>query len=293
MTGLFEGDLEEALMPPFDVPVREEGVADGLHRIITEFSCGSSLTMRLHCSCTTHTRDVVLSQESIMGNLLSKCDQEAISFHEHLQWCSALPLPTAFKKRRYRLDQLRFSRDPGPVPVCFAAALDICVPFSAQFTPTQIRGLKKTFLAYAHKHSDKAIWKTILQLAMRMPGGNSDELIHDRFCGLVLWITFEEKRNSKLIELIHFAAANYFFHEVHPKCVSTVAQALLDVSPSKTCAYQSCKSGCMLRNTYTCSGCGVVTYCGTYCQQAAWESHKDICRLFQTYGRNACPEMSS
>ena len=47
MNGLFEGDLEDALMPPFEVPVREEGVADGLPRIIPEFSCGSRLTMRV------------------------------------------------------------------------------------------------------------------------------------------------------------------------------------------------------------------------------------------------------
>ena len=228
-----------------------------------------------------------------MGNTLSKCGKVLVNIHERMQWCRALGLDIACKKESYTLDQLLFSRDPGCMPYSFAEALDICMPPSAQFTATQIRGLKEMFLAYVLKHSDKATWTNVLQLAVKMTGGNSVELIEDRFCGLVLWITFEEKRNSKLIKLIHSAAAIFFRHEVHSKCVSTVAQALLDVSPSKTCAYQFCPSGCMLRHSYTCSGCGVVTYCGTYCQKAAWESHKDICRLFQTYGRNACPEMSS
>ena len=63
-----------------------------------------------------------------------------------------------------------------------------------------------------------------------------------------------------------------------------LSQALpLDVSASKTCAYQYCPSGCMLRHSYTCSGCGVVTYCSKNCQKAAWETHKDLCRLYQNY----------
>ena len=128
------------------------------------------------------------------------------------------------------------------------------------------------------KHPDRAFWTHLAVAAVKIKGGNSVELIEDRYCGLALWITFEEKRNSQLISLIHSAAAN-FFHEVDPKCVSIVAKALLDVSQSKTCGYKSCPSGCMLKHSYTCSGCRVVTYCSTYCQKAAWETHKDICRL--------------
>ena len=179
-----------------------------------------------------------------------------------------------------------FTRDPGRMPYSFAEALDICMPPSPKFTATQMRGLKEVFLAYVLKNSDKAFWTHLLEVAVRMKGGNSVELIEDRFCGLGLWITFEEKRNSQLISLIHSAAAS-FFHEIDPKCVSIVAKALLDVSPSKTCAYQFCPSGCMLKHSYTCSGCGVVTYCSSFCQKAAWETHKDICRLHQNYVRNA------
>ena len=40
MPGLREGDLEDALMRPFELPPREEGEADGLPRIILECSPG-------------------------------------------------------------------------------------------------------------------------------------------------------------------------------------------------------------------------------------------------------------
>ena len=222
------------------------------------------------------TRDFVLSQDSIMGNKLSKCAR--LSLHERMQWCDSLGLVCT--EESYTLDQVTFSRDPGPMPYSFAEALDICMPSSPKFTATQMRGLKEVFLAYVFKHSGEAFWTFLLELAVRSKGGKSVELIEDRFCGQCLWITFEEKRNSQLIRLIHSAAAR-FCHEVDPKCVSIVAKALLDVSPSKTCAYQFCPSGCMLKHSYTCSGCGVVTYCSTYCQKAAWATHKDICRLHQ------------
>ena len=232
------------------------------------------------------TRELVLPQDSIMGNKLSKC--ATLSFHERMQWWRSLGFDFASEGDRLvtTLGQLKFNRDPGPMPYSFAEALDICMPPSPKFTATQMRGLKEVFLAYVLKHSDKAFWTHLREVAVRMKGGNSVELIEDRYCGLALWITFEEKRNSQLISLIHSAAAS-FFHGVNPECVSIVSQQLLDVSASKTCAYKSCPSGCMLRHSYTCSGCGVVTYCSTYCQKAAWATHRDICRLHQNYVRNA------
>ena len=71
-------------------------------------------------------RELVLPQESIMGNTLSKCGKVLVNLHERMQWCRALGLDIACKKESYTVDQLLFSRDPGPVPDCFAAALDIC-----------------------------------------------------------------------------------------------------------------------------------------------------------------------
>ena len=47
MTGLREGDLEDALMRPFELPPREEGEAEGLPRIILEFSRGRRSTLRV------------------------------------------------------------------------------------------------------------------------------------------------------------------------------------------------------------------------------------------------------
>ena len=47
MPGLREGDLEDALMRPFELPPREEGEADGLPRIILEFSRGRRPTLRV------------------------------------------------------------------------------------------------------------------------------------------------------------------------------------------------------------------------------------------------------
>ena len=235
-------------------------------------------------SCT-HIHALVLSQVSIMGSNLSKC--ATLSVHERMQWMRSLGL-VAPKADKFgaRISQLKYNRDPGPMPSSFAESLDICMPTSPKFNPTQLRGLKDVIQIYMLKHPDKAFWAQLLVVAGKIKGGNSMELIEDLYCGLALWITFEEKRNSQLIRLIHSAAAS-FVHGVNPECVSIVSQQLLDVSASKTCAYKSCPSGCMLRHSYTCSGCGVVTYCSKYCQKAAWETHKDLCRLYQNYTGNA------
>ena len=211
-----------------------------------------------------------------------------LSLHERMQWCRSLGLDFASNGYKIRAtpDQLNFNRDPGPMPYSFAEALDICMTPSPKFNPTQMRGLKDVLLTFMLKHPDKAFWEHLAVAAVMMKGGNSVELIEDRYCGLALWIIFEEKRNSQLISLIHSAAAS-FFHEVDPKCVSIVGNALLQVNPSKTCAHKSCPSGCMLKHSYTCSGCRVVTYCSAHCQKAAWETHKDICRFYQNYTRKA------
>ena len=222
------------------------------------------------------TRDFVLSQDSIMGNKLSKCAR--LSLHERMQWCDSLGL--VYTRKSYTLDQVKFSRDPGTMPHSFAEALAMCMPLSPKFTATQMRGLKDVIVAYVLKHPDDVFWTQLVELAVMIKGGKSLDLIEDWFCGICLWITFEEKRNSSLIRLIHSAAAS-FCHEVDRKGVSTVAKAFLEVSRSKTCAYQHCPSGCVLKHSYTCSGCRVVTYCSTYCQNAAWATHKDICRHYQ------------
>ena len=224
---------------------------------------------------------LVLSQVSIMGSNLSKC--ATLSVHEGMQWMRSLGL-VASKADKFvaRISELKYNRDPGPIPYSFAESLDICMPTSPKFNPTQLRGLKDVMQIYMLKHPDKAFWAHLVVVAGKIKGGNSMELIQDCYCGLALWITFEEKRNSQLISLIHSAASS-FLHGVNPECVSIVSQQLLDVSASKTCAYKSCPSGCMLRHSYTCSGCGVVTYCSKKCQKAAWETHKDLCRLYQNY----------
>ena len=237
-------------------------------------------TPKLHtytCACSVSV--------SIMGSNLSKC--ATLSVHERMQWMRSLGL-VAPKADKFgaRISQLKYNRDPGPMPSSFAESLDICMPTSPKFNPTQLRGLKEVIQIYMLKHPDKAFSAQLLVIAGKIKGGNSMELIEDLYCGLALWITFEEKRNSQLIRLIHSAAAS-FFHGVNPECVSIVSQQLLDVSASKTCAYKSCPSGCMIRHSYKCSACGVVTYCSKSCQKAAWETHKDLCRLYQKYTGNA------
>ena len=219
-----------------------------------------------------------------MGNTFSKSVK--LSLQERVQWFRSLGSCSHEKKETVSVDRVLFSRHPGPVPLSFKDALDKCIFPSPNFTAIQMRGLRDVFIAYVLIQSDYSFWMNLLELAWKMKGGTSVDLIVDRFVGLGWWITFEEKRNSQLIRLIHSAAAR-FCHEVDPKCVSIVAKALLHVNPSKTCAHKSCPSGCMLKHSYTCSGCRVVTYCSTYCQKAAWETHKDICRLYQNYTRKA------
>ena len=166
-------------------------------------------------SCT-HIHVLVLSQVSIMGSNLSKC--ATLSVHERMQWMRSLGLvaPKA-DKFDVKLSQLKYNRDPGPIPYSFAESLDICMPTSPKFNATQLRGLKDVIQIYMLKHPDKAFWAHLLVVAGKIKGGNSMELIEDRYCGLALWITFEEKRNSQLISLIHSAAAS-FFHGVNPEC---------------------------------------------------------------------------
>ena len=220
-----------------------------------------------------------------MGNTFSKFVK--LSLHERVQWFRSLGSCSHEKKEKFSVGQVLFSRDPGPVPLSFAEALDMCIFPSPNFTPIQMRGLRDVFVAYVLMRSDSSFWMSLLELAWKMKGGTSVDLIVDRFVGLGWWITFEEKRNSQLTKLIHSAAAR-FSHEVNPQYVTIVAKALIHVSPSKTCAYQFCPSGCMLEHTYTCSGCGVVTYCSKKCQKDAWVTHRDICRLYQNYVRNDC-----
>ena len=222
-----------------------------------------------------------------MGNTFSKFVK--LSLHERVQWTFSLGSCSHEKKETVSVDRVLFSRHPGPVPISFKDALDKCIFPSPNFTPIQMRGLRDVFIAYVLIQSDYSFWMNLLELAWTMKGGSSVDLIVDRFVGLGWWITFEEKRNSHLTNLIH-TAANRFSREVNPQYVTIVAKALNHVSPSKTCANQFCPSACALEHTYTCSGCGVVTYCSESCQLAAWVTHKEVCRLYQKYVRNACAD---
>ena len=167
-------------------------------------------------SCT-HIHGLVLSQVSIMGSNLSKC--ATLSVHERMQWMRSLGLvaPKA-DKFDVKLSQLKYNRDPGPMPYSFAEALDICMTPSPKFNPTQMRGLKDVLLTYMLKHPDKGFWTHLVVVAVKIKGGNSMELIDDRYCGLALWITFEEKRNSQLISLIHSAAARFSMGSTQDVC---------------------------------------------------------------------------
>ena len=226
-----------------------------------------------------------------MGNKLSKF--ATVSLHERIQWTRAKGDEGVVGVKSYPVDEVLLTRDPGPMPFTFAEAINQCQPPFPRFNAKQMGGLKEVFVEYAIKHWDNDFQALMMELAVKMKGDSSMELIKDRFCALVLWITLEEKRNSQLHRLINSAAAQ-FLHGAKPKDVTTVAKTLLAVDPSKTCAYRFCPSGCVLEHSYTCIGCGVVTYCSTDCQKAAWETHKEICRIHQNCNSlRACRGKSS
>ena len=140
----------------------------------------------------TRTREFVLSQESIMGNKLSKFATQSV--HERIQWARALrDERVATQNKCLTLNQVSLTRDPGPMPFSFAEAIDQYQPTFPEFNGKQMGGLKEVFLACAIKQSDNDFWTYMMELAVMLKRGNSVELIKDRFCALVLWITFEEK----------------------------------------------------------------------------------------------------
>ena len=133
-----------------------------------------------------------------MGNKLSKF--ATVSVHERLQWTRALRdkgvvgVTLPFVSKGYAIDQVSFTRDPGPIPFTFAEAINQCQPPFPRFNAKQMGGLKEVFVEYAFTHWDNDLQALMMELAVKMKGESSMELIMDRFCALVLWITLEEKK---------------------------------------------------------------------------------------------------
>lgn len=44
---------------------------------------------------------------------------------------------------------------------------------------------------------------------------------------------------------------------------------------------QCSNCGDIREKLYTCSGCGLETYCSTACQKSSWKHHKALCQLMQ------------
>ena len=208
-----------------------------------------------------------------MGSNQSKF--ETIGLAETIQRAKAEGAPP----RVYHIpvEKIKFSADPGDLPVSFRAALIECSSSLSQLNNRQVRGLGAGLYWYAyldeHLHH-------FLTLAQEMKGSEAEaEEVLDYHCAYVLWVIMEERKNTSLIKLLSDSARGF------RKCITRhgvieMVRALFELKKASRCCYKYCPRLSLLSKTYKCVQCGVVSYCGEACQKKAWDGHKEWCKAY-------------